>query len=185
MVEAAGYSKRSIITISNNLRMFGDVRVPLIPGGRPRVITPVMLEALCEYLLEKPDLYLDETAEFLYDEFNLLISTYTISRALRSHGWTKKVARQIAQERNADLRDYYLYQLSDFRSYHLVYVDESGWSPRGVAPVQVSCFQRGQRYQILPAYYQDSILMSRDFQGSTDASIFKDFIEQILHHYGR
>ncbi|EPS32157.1 hypothetical protein PDE_07117 [Penicillium oxalicum 114-2] len=36
MVEAAGCSKRSIITISNNLRMFGDVRAPLIPGGRPR-----------------------------------------------------------------------------------------------------------------------------------------------------
>lgn len=74
MAEAAGCSKRSIITISPNLRMFGDVRAPLIPGGRPRVITPVMLEALCDHLLEKPDLYLDEMAEFLYDEFDVLMS---------------------------------------------------------------------------------------------------------------
>jgi hypothetical protein len=72
-------------------------------------------------LLENPNLYLDETAEFLYDEFDVLVSTYTVSRALRSYGWTKKVARRIAQERNADLRYHYLYQLLDFRSYHLVY----------------------------------------------------------------
>jgi transposase len=146
MAEAAGCSKSSIITIRANLRMFGDVRAPLIPGGRPRVITPVVLEALFDHLLEKPDLYLDEIGEFLYDEFDVLVSTYTISRALRSHGWTKKVARRVAQERNVDLRDHYLYQLSDFRSYHRVYVDElgcdqragfrrTGWSPRGVAPL--------------------------------------------------
>jgi transposase len=105
MVEAAGCSKCSIITISANLRMFGDVRAPLISGGRPRIISTVMLEALCDHLLEKPDLYLDEMAEFLFDEFDVYACTYTIIRALRSHGWTKKVARRIAQERNADLRD--------------------------------------------------------------------------------
>ncbi|QRD81310.1 hypothetical protein F9C07_9529 [Aspergillus flavus] len=72
-----------------------------------------------------------------------------------------------------DLRDHYLHQLSDFdfRSYHLVFIDEPGcdkragfrrtrWSPRGVAPVQVSRFQRGQRHQILQVYCQDDILMS-------------------------
>src|SRR4051794_37831293 len=82
MAEAAGCSKRPIITINISLRMFSDVRAPPIPGVRPRVITPVMLEALCEHLLDKPDLYLDEMAGFLYDEFDVVISTYTISRAL-------------------------------------------------------------------------------------------------------
>lgn len=86
MAEAADCSKRSIITINTNLRMFGDVRAPLIPGGRPRVITPTMLESLYDHLLEKPDLYLDEMAEFLFNEFELVVSSYTISRALRSHG---------------------------------------------------------------------------------------------------
>lgn len=62
MAEAADCSKRSIITISANLCMFGEVRAPLIPGGRPRVISPVILEALCDHLLENPDLYLDEMA---------------------------------------------------------------------------------------------------------------------------
>jgi hypothetical protein len=60
--------------------MFGDVRAPLMPGGRPRMITPLMLEALCDHLLEKPNLYLDKMAEFLHDEFDVLVSAYTISR---------------------------------------------------------------------------------------------------------
>jgi transposase len=196
MAEAAGCSKRLIITISANLRMFGNVRAPLIRGGRPRIISPIMLESLCDHLLEKLDLCLDEMAKFLYNEFTVLASTYTISRALRSQGWTKKVARQVVQERNADLRDYYLHQLSEFRSFHLVFIDESGcdkragfrrtgWSPHSVAPVQVSHFQRGQQYQILAAYCQDGILMSQVFQGSTDANLFEDFVEQLLHHCGR
>jgi hypothetical protein len=37
-----------------------------------------------------------------------------------------KVARRIAKEQNPDLRDFYPHKLSVFRSYHLVYVDESG-----------------------------------------------------------
>jgi transposase len=54
-----------------------------------------------------------------------------------------------------------------------------------VAPVQVSKFHRDQRYQILPAYAQDGIVLSRVFQGSTDAAIFEDFIEQIFEYCGK
>ena len=97
---------------------------------------------------------------------------------------------------DTDLRDYYLHNLSAFQSWQLVYVDESGcdkrigfrrtgWSPLGVAPIQVARFHRDQRWQILPAYGQDGILLSRVYQGSTDSIIFEDFIEQLLAHCGR
>lgn len=120
----------------------------------------------------------------------------TISRALAAKGWSKKTTRNQAKERNANLRDYYLHNLSEFESYHLVYIDESGcdkqiryrrtgWAPLEVTPVQVAKFHRGQRYQILPVYCQDGVLLSRVFRGSTDAPIFEDFIEQLLHHCGR
>lgn len=155
-----------------------------------------MLEALCDHLLEKPGLYLDEMALFLWDEFGAYPTTSSIRRALISNKWSKKTSRQKARERNADLRDCYLHNLSEFRSYHLVYIDESGcdkrigfrrtgWSPLGIAPVQVSKFHRDQRYQILPAYSQDGIVMSRVFRGSTDASVFEDFVEELLQHCGK
>lgn len=54
-----------------------------------------------------------------------------------------------------------------------------------MAPVQISKFHRDQRYQILPAYAQDGIVLSRVFRDSTDASVFEDFIEQLLQHCGR
>jgi hypothetical protein len=46
--------------------------------------------------------------------------------------------------------------------------------------VQVSRFQREKRYQILPAYTQDGVLLAHVFQGSTDATVFEEFIEQLL-----
>jgi len=128
-------------------------------------------------------------AIFLYDEFEAIVITPTISRALALTGWSKKAIRRVTKERNVDLRDFYLHNLSEFRSYHLVYIDESGydnrigfrrtgWSPLGVTPVQISQLHRDQRHQILPAYAQDGIILSRVFQGSTDAAATEN--EKIL-----
>lgn len=89
-----------------------------------------MIEVLCDHLFEKPGLYLDEMAAFLWDEFQTLVTTSSIRRALVSKVWSKKTAQQQAREQNTDLREFYLYNLSDFQSYHLVYVDESGCDKR-------------------------------------------------------
>jgi transposase len=190
---AARCSERGIQRIARNLRHFGKTKAPSNGVGRRRRITPQMLDALREHLLEKPGLFQDEMVIFLYDEFSVLVTIPNISRALKSIGWSKKVTRHIAKEQNSDLRDYYLHSLSEFRSYHLVYVDESGcdkrigfrrtgWSPIGVAPVQITAFHRDSRYHILPAYTQDGVLFSQVFQGTTDSVVYEDFIEQLLHH---
>ena len=192
----AGCSTRTIRAIRSNLRCFGTTTAPPNGVGRPRSITPPMLTALCDRLIERPHMYLDEMVVFLWDEFNVLVTTHSISRALASAGWSKKTARRVALERNPDLRDFYLYNLSAFRSYHLVYIDESGcdrlagfrrtgWSPSGVTPVQVARFHRDQRHQILSAYAQDGVVLARVFQGTTDGAVFEDFIEQLLPHCGR
>lgn len=89
-----------------------------------------------------------------------------------------------------------MYELSQFRSYQLVFIDESGldrsigtrkrgWAGRGRRPRQVKQFHRGRRLQILPAYTQDGVMHFRVFEGSTDAEIFKDFIKELLPYCGR
>lgn len=55
-----------------------------------------------------------------------------------------------------------------------------GWAPLGVTPTEVAQFQREQRYQILPAYAVDGIMLAEMFQGSTDSTVFEGFIEQLL-----
>ena len=69
MATAAECSERSIISIRTNLRLFGNIRAPSTRVGRQRSITPPMLQALCDHLLEKPGLYVDEMVMFLWDEF--------------------------------------------------------------------------------------------------------------------
>jgi hypothetical protein len=111
--------------------------------GRRSSITSPMLKALCTKLIEQPYLYRFEMSDFLYDTFGKSISERSIARTLRSIGWTRKVIRRIAQQRNADLRDYYLYRMSKYRPDQLIFVDESGldgraghrrwgWSPKRV-----------------------------------------------------
>lgn len=196
MATLAKCSERSISNIRKNMRQFGTAKSPSIRSGQPPCITAPMLDALFDHLAEKPSLYIEEMAVFLWDEFGILPSSATIQRALSHEGWTKKKARQRAKEQNPQLRDFYQHKLSEFRSYHLVFVDESGcdkrigfrrtgWAPVGVTPVQVSKFHRGQRYQILPAYAQDGIILSHIFKGSAGAAFFEGFIEQLLQHCGR
>lgn len=196
MAEAAGCSERTIRRIRSNLRLFGEVKAPPNKGGRPRSLPPVMVKALCDYLIEKPLLYLDELALCILEDFDEEVTACSISRALKREGWPKKKAKQKARERNPELRDDYFHIISNYHSYQLVFVDESGcdkrigirrtgWSPLGISPVQITKFHRDKRYHILPAYSQDGVLFSQIFQGSTDASLFENFIEKLLHHCGQ
>lgn len=70
-----------------------------------------MPEALCEHLLEKPDSYQGEMVVLLWDEFRVLVTIYSIGRALASVGWSKKAARRIARRHNIEL----------LSSHHLVF----------------------------------------------------------------
>jgi transposase len=196
IANAANCSARAVRRIRTNIHYYGTPRAPRNGGGRKRSITPPMLEALCEHLLEKPGLYQSEMILFLLDEFDILTTASSVGRALASKGWTKKTIRRIAKGRNADLRDAYLYNNRDIHSWQCVFVDESGcdkrvgfrrtgWSPLGITPVQIAQFQREKRYQILPAYTQDGIILARVFQGSTDSEVFEDFMQQLLPLCGR
>lgn len=82
MAEEAECSQATIINIRANLRQFGSVHAPPTRIGRKRTVTPLMIEALCEHLSEKPGLYLDEMAVLLWDEFRTLVTTSSIRRAL-------------------------------------------------------------------------------------------------------
>ncbi|EAW09608.1 uncharacterized protein ACLA_038190 [Aspergillus clavatus NRRL 1] len=70
-----------------------------------------MLEALCDHLLEKPGLYLDEMGIFLWDEFQMLATASSIRRALVCKGWSRKTTQQKAKEQNAELRRLYLHKI--------------------------------------------------------------------------
>jgi hypothetical protein len=86
MAETADCYRSTILSISSNILVFGSVKAPPNKGGRPQSITPVMLEALCDHLLEKPNLNLDAMDIFLGDEIDVQATKSSISRALASKG---------------------------------------------------------------------------------------------------
>lgn len=196
IAEAVECTGRTVRSARSNVRHFGSTRAPSNGGGRPATITPVMKAALRDHLLENPTLYQEEMVAFLRDHFGVQVARSSVGAVLKSFGWSKKQARRVAQEQEASLRDFFLHRISEFSSYHLVFVDESGcdkrigyrrtgWAPRGVTPVQVARFRRGERYQILPAYAQDGVVYAKVFQGTTDSSVFEEFIRELLPHCGR
>ena len=81
---------RTIQRHRRNLRVFGSISGLPNPGGCDPILTKPMIAALIRHLFEKPDLYLDEMAWFIWDEFRVAVSTSTISRALHHAGWSKK-----------------------------------------------------------------------------------------------
>jgi hypothetical protein len=81
MATAAGCSTRSVKAIRSNLRHFYITKAPANGGGRQRSITPHMLDALREYLLEKPSLYQEEMALFLWESL-AFSSLHTASAGL-------------------------------------------------------------------------------------------------------
>jgi transposase len=61
--------------------------------GRDLNLSKPMIAGLIRRLCEKPDMYLDEMAWFIWDEFHVVVSTSTLSRTLRRVGWSKKQVR--------------------------------------------------------------------------------------------
>ena len=84
MADIAECSERTIQRHRANLRCFGTTTAPRNPGGRCKALTSVMLDVLCEHLIEKPDEDLDDMMLFVWDEFETLVSRWTLSRALKS-----------------------------------------------------------------------------------------------------
>lgn len=79
IARSVGCSTRSVQNIRSNLRCFGTTKALPNGTGRRRIITPPMLSALLERLIEKPGLCQDEMIIFLYDEFDTLVTAATIS----------------------------------------------------------------------------------------------------------
>jgi hypothetical protein len=72
IAKVANRSERSVTNPRKNMRLFRDARSPPAPVGRQSNIAAIMLDALCDHLAEKPDLYVEEMAIFLRDKFIIL-----------------------------------------------------------------------------------------------------------------
>lgn len=64
-------------------------------------------------------------------------------------------------------------------------IPKRGYAPKGVTPVQVKRFHRGERVSFLPAYTLDGIIYSEVYEGCIDVNVVEAFLERLLPYRGR
>jgi len=94
-------------------------------GGRPRIINELLEHELLNYLEERPMAYLDEMAYFLLDEYGVAVDEVTVWKCLHRLGWSRKIQRKVARERNQTLRNAWFVKLGRWRADQLIFLDES------------------------------------------------------------
>ena len=121
-----GVSTRTLQRMRQNWKLYGTVYIPCEDfGGRPRALSELHEQELLGYLDKRPMAYLDEMMYFLLDEFGLRVVEVTIWNALHRLGWSRKIGRKVARERNHELRDGWYVKLSGWRAEQLIFLDES------------------------------------------------------------
>jgi transposase len=79
-----------------NLLAFGSTKAPSNSAGRPKTITPPMVTALCDKLAILPCMRLEDIVDFLRGEFEVEATRFSIRRALKNVGWSKKATQNVA-----------------------------------------------------------------------------------------
>lgn len=138
-------SARTIRRHRRNVLLNRSTNAPSNGAGRPKTVKPPIRNALHDKLAIVPLMRLKDMVTFLRGEFEVELSRHSIRRDLRAANRSKKTTQNAAQERNADLRDDHMHEVSSFCSDQLVFLDESGldksiiihtkgWAPRGKQP---------------------------------------------------
>lgn len=121
-----GVSLSTLRRMKKTWALYGTVFIPSEnKGGRPRVISELLEHELLAYLEQRPMAYLDEMAYFLLDEHEVAVDEATVWRALHRLGWSRKLQRKVARERNQTLRNAWFVRLGGWRADQLIFLDES------------------------------------------------------------
>ena len=126
-------SRATVYRVRRRYLQFSDVRTPA-NGRRPRrkgVIPPSVLEELIDHLVTVDStLYLDEMTERIFQQTGAIYTPDNIGRALRRNGLVRKVLSKIAARRCPFERASYHYYMGDYRTHHVVCIDETRKDPR-------------------------------------------------------
>ena len=89
-----GISERQMRRIAQNLRLYGIAVRPSLKRGPPKSLDAAIEAGFLEYIDLHPTVYLDEMCLYIFDNYDIKVSIFTISRFLRRVGWTHKKVSQ-------------------------------------------------------------------------------------------
>lgn len=127
--------------------------------------------------------------QYLYDSFDVEISTNSIGDYLKRIKWSRKAVQAKAAERCEPLRIAWRGLQPQWDDDQLVFIDESaanertgdrrfGWSKVGAACTVARPLKRSERWSILPALCNNGYIDWLVHQGSITAEIFLAFLKE-------
>lgn len=185
-----GVMRRHVARFRRNIQYWGQPYPPeCVKLGRPRRLRQVHRTKMLEYLNGRPQAYLEELRDWLYDEYDLAVSLLTIHNELKRAKWSRKVATKRAAEQSDALRRVFQARVQiNYTSKQIIAIDESacnertgdrkyGWSPIGRSVELEYSMRRSERWSLLPAMTVDGYFAHTVFQGDITSAILEDFLE--------
>jgi transposase len=163
----------SLATLGRYLKQrrdMGQVRAKAIPG-RPSKKMAALQAGLADQVQRFPDATLEQHAHYWEQQQGMQVSRWSVGRALKRMGLTRKKKTLGASERNEEARRRWREQMKGADANSLVVVDETG-SNIGLTPLYAWA-PKGQRAlgRVPRNYGQNTTLLaslSRVFHGSRD-----------------
>jgi transposase len=189
IVEMLGVSLATIKRYLKQRREQGHVRPQVIPGREPKKRT--MLEAGLEPQLRAHD---DATLEHHCDVWEQShgerVSRWTMSRAIKRLGWSRKKKTLGASERNEQERASWREQVKELDAKRLVVLDECGSNialtplyaraPKGQRARGSVPRNRGKNTTLLASLSLEGMGASMMIEGAANAAAFEAYLEHIL-----
>lgn len=189
IVSMLGVSLATIKRYLKQRREKGNLKPKAIPGRKPK--KQESLKAGLESQLQAySDVTLERHCELWEQAQGEQVSRWTMSRAIKGLGWTRKKKSLAASERNEEERASWRKQVRELEASRLVFLDECGpnialtplyaRAPKGQrAPGSVPR-NRGKNTTLLASLSLEGIGASMIIEGAANANAFEAYVEHIL-----
>jgi len=168
-------------------------------GARSKKMTQEALDALSEWVHERPDITLRGVCDKLQREHSISVSQQTVSKALTHIGFTVKLIRATPLSRNCPStiqarREYSQRFLADapVDCRDVIWVDKTGFNlhlrrkygraQKGNRATISVANSRGKNISICVAMSAEGFLCDRINPGSYNAEIFFQFLKELFQH---
>ena len=169
----------------------GDVESVKQKHGPDCLLTEFEQLTVLQSLIAKPNIYLSELQEHLFDATGAWVSLSTICRTVHQLGFTRKKLTTIAAQQSDELRGQFMAEISVFDPNMIVWVDEMGsdrrnsirscgYSLRGMRAVNRVLRVGGKRLSVIGGMSLSGIEDIYIAEGNVNGDIFEDYVRTTL-----
>ncbi|KAF8059283.1 hypothetical protein FPV67DRAFT_1426804 [Lyophyllum atratum] len=124
--DCVGFSEQTFYRVLNLWRETGDIMKHFFGvRGRPHLLMFDDFNYLLRLIRHRPDWFMDELVDLLYENRFISVHFTTIIRELARAGYTVKKLKRIAAERNEEKRGAYIYGIAQYSWEQIGFTDET------------------------------------------------------------